>query len=146
MNFKIMSRGAALNYSELEHSDKSVIISIHSSLDCPPHFYERDFEFNGIQDVLFLEFDDVEANCDLKSFKVISEDDAREIVDFVVNWSEKVDTVIVHCDAGVSRSAGVCAAISKYMTGSDDWVFDSPRYQPNMTCYRTVLNGFYEVV
>ena len=40
-------------------------------------------------------------------------------------------------------NAGVAAAIMKALFG-DDWeVFDNPKYVPNMTCYRTVLDAFY---
>ena len=56
----------------------------------------------------------------------------------------KVDKFIVHCEAGVSRSAGVGAAIMKALNG-DDWdVFKNPLKCPNMKCYRTVLNAFVD--
>lgn len=48
--------------------------------------------------------------------------------------------VIVHCDAGISRSSGIAAAILKAYTNDDIIIFDNPKYRPNMLCYRTTLN------
>lgn len=75
--------------------------------------------------------------------KLMNKIDARKIVDFVNDFWGKTDRFIVHCDAGVSRSAGVMAAILKYKTGDDSEVFNSKMYCPNMWCYRLVLNEFY---
>ena len=86
-----------------------------------------------------VKFDDVErgaANC-------ITEADALKIVSFVAEEEKCIDKLIVHCEAGVSRSAGVAAAIMKALYDDDRPVFNNPRYVPNMTCYRTVLNVFY---
>jgi hypothetical protein len=49
----------------------------------------------------------------------------------------------VQCDAGISRSAGIAGAISKYYLNKDQWVFN--RYRPNMHCYTKVLQKFYEL-
>lgn len=61
---------------------------------------------------------------------LMSQEDARKVVQFVNLHVEK--HIIVHCDAGISRSAGVGAAISKYVTGDDSVFFNSGRYYPNM--------------
>ena len=71
---------------------------------------------------------------------LMSEEDARKVVQFVNLHVEK--HIIVHCDAGISRSAGVGAAISKYVSGDDSAFFNSGRYYPNMWCYRKTLNAF----
>ena len=72
----------------------------------------------------------------------MNNDDAQKVCDFV-KANDNVD-IIVHCDAGISRSAGVAAAIMKYLTGSDMEIFKNGKYQPNMWCYRKVLSKFYE--
>ena len=135
-----MNRKDAIKYSYEPHSESSVIISISNS-DEPslPPFSKM--QGNGIKKTLCLFFDDVELNDE--KYRPIDDDDAKKIVEFVKRWKNKVDTIIVHCSAGQSRSAGVMAAISKWMTGSDMWVFDHSYYKPNMSCYRTVLNEFY---
>ena len=48
--------------------------------------------------------------------------------------------MIIQCDAGVSRSAGVAGALMKYYNGDDSEIFENPKYRPNMRCYRTMLN------
>lgn len=68
-------------------------------------------------------------------------DDADKIVAFCLKWLPETD-LIVHCEAGVSRSAGVCAAIMKWYERSDTMIFNNPYFRPNMHCYRTVLNAF----
>jgi hypothetical protein len=46
----------------------------------------------------------------------------------------------VHCGAGVSRSAGVAAALGKWLNNDDGFIFNNFSYCPNFTCYRLVLN------
>jgi predicted protein tyrosine phosphatase len=45
--------------------------------------------------------------------------------------------VLCHCEAGISRSAGVAAALSKLLTGDDEFYFK--RYHPNRLVYKTIL-------
>lgn len=47
--------------------------------------------------------------------------------------------IVVHCEAGVSRSAGIAGALSKHFLGDDSRFFRSP-YLPNRLVYRTLLN------
>lgn len=89
---------------------------------------------------------------------LFSEKHAVEICDFV-NYSIKhrgCTTLLVHCQAGVSRSPAVAAALSKVLLGdantttqeSTGYTFvgngdDSEyfgKYRPNMHVYRTLLN------
>ena len=49
--------------------------------------------------------------------------------------------VIVHCDAGISRSAGIAAAILKHTTGDDSSIFVNGQYDPNLWCYRKTLEA-----
>ncbi len=67
----------------------------------------------------------------------MSEADAESIAAFVE--ANPGLPVIVHCDAGISRSSGVGAAILKHYTGDDSSVFDNPRFHPNIWCYRKTL-------
>lgn len=145
MNFKIMNRKDAISYSHKPHSESSVIISISNSDECQLPPFGTNYN-NSIKKTLCLFFDDVEVTEKNPIYQPITEDDARKIVNFVKRWKNQVDTIIVHCSAGQSRSAGVMAAISKWMTGSDMWVFDHSYYKPNMSCYRMVLNEFYKTV
>lgn len=90
-----------------------------------------------IKSILRLSFNDV----DRDSFGAMNENDANSIVSFCAKWLPDTN-LIVHCEAGVSRSAGVCAAILKRYEGSDMQIFGNAYYRPNMHCYREVLKAF----
>jgi len=95
-------------------------------------------ESENLKDILRLSFDDTETGKN-----AISSEQAEKIKDFVLfNLQKGVNSCIIHCLMGVSRSAGVGAAISKAINGEDDLFFKY--YTPNMTCYRKVLNAFLE--
>ena len=137
MFIQVMSRVSAVEYSCRSHDEASAVISI-SDYDKNSPTLENN-PGNGIVAHLKLKFDDVErgeANC-------ITERDALKIVSFVRGYAIVSNKLIVHCEAGVSRSAGTAAAIMKAINGSDWDIFDNPRYVPNMTCYRMVLDAFY---
>lgn len=74
----------------------------------------------------------------------ISEQQAKEIAEFVFENADSVDYFVVHCEAGKCRSAGVGAAILKYFNGDDSQIFGNRFYVPNTTCYRRALNALHE--
>lgn len=75
--------------------------------------------------------------------KLINDIDAMKIKEFVNYVSTlDIDMLIIHCRAGQSRSAGVAAAVSVALFGTDKEYFDDPRYTVNMTVYRKVLKAF----
>lgn len=110
-----------------------IIISICSERGTSPEFAEND----NLKGVLYLKFDDVEhePNC-------ISDEQAKQIAEFVEKHEDGGYDLYVHCDAGISRSAGVAAAIMLIKYGHDDVYFDSGYYKPNMKCYRKVLQAY----
>lgn len=65
-----------------------------------------------------------------------SRSQARQILAMVAAYPE-AEAFVVHCDAGLSRSPGVAAALSKILTGDDNYFFK--RYTPNSRVYRTIL-------
>ena len=67
---------------------------------------------------------------------------ANEILDFVDKVWDKIDLLMVHCQAGLSRSPGVAAAIARIKYGNDDFYFKN--YMPNTLVYRTILNVAHE--
>lgn len=112
------------------------IISIHD-LDKYPIRFPVNHE---IRDAKSFAFEDIDDASDLTS---ISNEDARNIANYVRKYADKSEDLIcyVNCEAGLSRSAGVAAAISKYFLGDDSWVFKT-KY-PNMLCYRRVLEALH---
>ena len=133
MLFRVMSRSDAITYSYHHFPERTVIISINDAIGPRAHFADND----QIIDVLSLFFDDV----DRPNKDAITDSDAEKIVDFVNRYKNTVDQVVVHCSAGISRSAGVAAALMNMLGQDDSVIFDNPVYCPNMTCYRAVLNA-----
>lgn len=152
-NVSIMSRSEAIRYCHKHHDNKSVMISISDPymMYTSAPFSNRD---NGIVDILRLCFADADGvgshvwvppeaegghNRLADENDLMTVDDAQRIARFLT----RVPTadVIVHCDAGLSRSAGVAAAVLKHFSGDDSAVFDSGRYYPNMWCYRLTLDA-----
>lgn len=120
----------------------TIIISIRSIGDTPP---KKLFLHSNpqIKSFITLAFDDVTTYH--ANYYPITEQQARKIAKFVMRYKDSVEQIIVHCDAGISRSAGVAAAIAKYLNGSDDDFFVRSPYTPNMTCYHKVLFALYLV-
>lgn len=134
--FSILSRAKAVILSCKSMDMPCVIISITDPDSAPAKFHRNP----QIKSVLRLSFEDVDADTD----GAMTKEDAEKIVFFVKRWKTKVPHIIVHCEAGISRSAGICAALMLWLTGSDQAVFDDLQYRPNMRCYRLVLNEVQE--
>ena len=133
MKFSVLSRPKAKAFSFKPDIDDCAIVSITDVANMPNKFYPNPH----IKGVCHLHFDDVEAG----ELNCITEKDAKQIVNFVNRIKDKVNLIVVHCDAGVSRSAGVCAAIMNMLGRDDVKIFENPRFCPNMTCYRAVLSA-----
>lgn len=132
MEFIVLSRENAADFSYRVKKD-CIFISITD-----PELCKNDFAKNPhIKAILRLAFDDVDGFQD----KMFSTDQpmtltqAKEIANFVLEWKDKVELIVVHCEAGISRSAGVCAAIMKYLTNDDMPIFNNCYFCPNMFCY-----------
>jgi len=72
---------------------------------------------------------------------------ARRIIEFVDKHikTNDVDYILIHCWAGISRSAAVAAALHKFYSGSDMIIFKSKLYSPNMLVYRVMLDNLYGI-
>ena len=96
---------------------------------------------------LFLLFDDFDTNeysdtelTELYSrhkVHLFNDEMAKSVLEFVI--SHPCGVLLVNCEAGISRSAGVAAAIGKVFNRDDTFVFNSGRYVPNMLVYSKIL-------
>ena len=76
---------------------------------------------------------------------LFTETQAEQIIDFVETYKDKIEFILIHCEIGISRSAGVAAALSKIYLGEDSSYFKrSFRFVPNMLVYRSILNVAYK--
>jgi len=139
MKVNVMSRMKISEFSQQKHDERIAVVSISDPDKESPMLQNE--SGNGIVRLLQLHFADVETG----QPDCMTDCQAKSIAEFVLNVQDKADRIIVHCEAGVSRSAGTAAAIMKYINGNDWGVFDDPGKRPNMTCYRKVLNSFYEI-
>lgn len=94
----------------------------------------------------YLCFDDVEDNS-VPGCTPMSDAQATLAANFLKDLStSNTTTLIVHCSAGISRSAGVAAAIHDALgwpiaNARDNDVFRDGKFAPNMHCYRTMLRA-----
>lgn len=138
-HFKVMvlcQKDAEL-YSSQSHKETSAIISI-TSMDAADIHIENILVPSGIRAIHRLNFYDSDdpAQC-------ISYSAALKTADFIKNWYPKVDKFIVHCEAGISRSAGVAGAILQYFEHDASPIFDNFYFKPNVQVYRMILNALY---
>jgi predicted protein tyrosine phosphatase len=75
----------------------------------------------------------------IAKYNLFRPDQAQQILDFIgENW-DKVEAFLVHCEAGLSRSPAIAAAITKIAGGDDAYYFR--HYTPNRYVYRTILEA-----
>lgn len=76
--------------------------------------------------------------------QVFDKNQALQILEFVSLCWENVDSFLIHCEAGISRSPAIAAAIVHiyYGSGSDNWYFQNRT--PNMLVYREILRAHYD--
>ena len=70
---------------------------------------------------------------------LFSHEQAVQIINFVEGIKDKINGFLIHCEAGVSRSAAVAAAIELMLNGSSERIFQDRRYSPNAYVYRKLL-------
>ncbi len=70
--------------------------------------------------------------------------EARAILDFVEQHWDQVEVFLVHCEAGLSRSPAIAAAISyiKFGRGTDNKYFEG-KFWANYLVYKTILEEHY---
>lgn len=143
MNIKIFSRQKAVKESYRDLTGDKVIISISDPDKSRANF---NLANNSIKAKLYLSFHDIdEDELDIyRGYEPMQPDEAKRICDFVLKWQDRVDTIWVNCEVGVSRSAGVAAAIAEHFGQDPSVIFNDTRYCPNMLCYKLVKAAFNE--
>lgn len=147
MKIKVMYRAQCLaavegygpEYDTDNISEPTLIISISSTDDAIPEMLEQ-AQNNMVCHVEFLQFDDIDISEPIGELIPMSEDDANQIINAFLRYENTVSQIIVHCDAGYSRSPAVAAALC-IAFGMSDIEFFGPGYCPNMHVYRTMLRA-----
>ena len=133
MSVVVMSRDAAMRYCNEYHNKPANMISIsdpYITYPCDPFCSKR----NNLIAILPLFFTDAD-----KPGKDVYDREVTEN-DLITDADAQLIKQLLNKYAGISRSSGVAAAILKASTGDDSQIFNSPKYRPNMRCYRMVLD------
>jgi predicted protein tyrosine phosphatase len=137
-NIEVMSR----NFAKMFKTDKPwAAISVSTR----PEDFAVLSDVNRV-DLLQLSFWDI-ANpessdiSDLRRKNCFKKEQARQILDFVKRNESKIEILLVHCEAGASRSPGIAAAISKILWNDDEMYFK--KYMPNGFVYKMILEEHF---
>ena len=147
MRFHVRNRANAerCNPIDVPH----VIISINSSHSDLANVKQNEFTV-AIRPWVFDDLDREPGPSYIEVYgepELFSREHAEEIISFVEKHVTNIKAVVVHCDAGYSRSPGVAAALALIHNNDDREFWDnsgrmygSPRYDPNRFVYHTILN------
>ena len=116
-----------------------VVISIHDPNTKPPRVRQQP----GFRAKLVLSFDDAEEIPDTAEpgeIVLMSREQAEQIRAFIETHRSDVGTVVLHCEAGMSRSPAVAAALCRAF-GDNDHPFWQ-EYQPNRYVYNLLTQVF----
>lgn len=76
-----------------------------------------------------------------EKYRIITDEQAKEIADFIIRVKDKVDVLLCQCEHGQSRSAAVAAAVTEYLYGDGIKVFSSDEYFPNKVVFRKIYEN-----
>lgn len=118
-----------------QRSDSYVVISIQDT-----HTNGFGVQFvpsNSCADVLTLLFDDIDR--EVEGAQLFSDEQAQQIIEFI-RRNKAVETLLVHCYGGESRSRAVGAFAMEMLGGSSKRLFETGH--PNMHVYNTLKAVF----
>lgn len=139
INIIALSREKAIRLSYSDFDNNKIIISIRDPNNVKPEF---NINNSSIKDILYLSFYDIseEAKSIFGGYESMSPIDAILIRDFVLKWQNEIDAIWVQCEMGMSRSAGIAAAIMEYFDMDSKEILESNQYYPNKLCYDLTKN------
>ena len=149
MQIKVMHReqcfAAAGGYGQEYNTENITIPTMIISISCldkaiPNRLEKYRRENKNIINVAYVQFDDIDSSETINGETPMSKSDAKTIVDAFMKYKDRVEQIIVHCDAGYSRSPAVAAALAKALDMSDEVYFSSGQYCPNRHVYRMMMN------
>jgi len=140
MGFLVLGR-AHVNLPQYTPDVPHVLISITDPYNGQLREYgpAELFPSNQRLDVLRLDFFDLNQSCG--NLPMMTEEQAQDVINFTNLWKDKVGLIVVHCEAGIARSAGVAAGLSKWLNGDDLFFYE--KFCPNSWVYMKVLQSIY---
>lgn len=138
MQIIIKSRADAEEYILEKNIGVTAVVSISSKVEGPLPFIT---ENHKIIDFLYVDFEDIEKKYDNESI-LMDDSHALGIKDFINKNKDKIEVLLIHCSAGISRSAAIGAALNLALLGDDYSIWKSGDYIPNLHCYKTMLKAY----
>lgn len=135
----IVSTGAFPEYAKEHIQGNWVLISIYGEYPVLHTFAQLDtLKSAGCVQYIDCHFADITEQID--EFVLFNKIHARKIIDFIDKMKDEVDTLVVHCAAGISRSGAVGLFVCRYL-GLDETEFRkiNSNIAPNMHVLK-VLN------
>jgi len=119
------------------YEEPYIVISICEPGEEPPNLKTD----SNRKDVLRVEIHDID---DVKfaeeyGYKTLDENQAKSVLEFAEKWKDKLNILVIHCSAGVCRSAGMAAALSRVYNGHSRGIIDNPRYKPSTHIQATIV-------
>lgn len=133
----IISKDEYLHYYDNDtKKNGTVLIALHD----PSHNFHPDSKIKGFDDVLQMKFWDIEE--EFGNYKPITQEQADEIREFILRNEDK--QFLIHCHAGISRSAGVGVAVERLLDNirwENSEINWHTRYTPNKVVFEKITNG-----
>lgn len=129
IRLEIMSQMKAV-VSSKTFSEKTAIVSITAPGQRQPSFADNP----SIIGIFRMQFWDISSPAG--GLRLPAQSDFNGLKEFIDEMVQKgAAVIVVHCAAGISRSAGTAAAISDYLH-LNAHIFDNPAYFPNRLAYK----------
>ena len=138
-NIQIMGKAQCTMFTTKDLEEDYIIISINDS-NCNTALYNNN---EHIIDKLKVWFDDIwEKEYEDEDLKLMRRTDAIKIKMFIDTYKDKVNNIVVHCTAGISRSGAVGCVLARYLNGDDNYLLATGNYIPNKHVYKLMCETF----
>lgn len=140
MEFMILNRGQVLTIAK-DILEPHVVLSVRE-----PNRPKADYPINdtriAVRHFVFTDEDSEETAKKLgQTHLLMTDEQAEDLVKFVKEFEGHITLIVCQCDGGLSRSAGMAAALSVIYNGpgSDSHIFN--KKIPNRYVYRKILEA-----
>lgn len=113
-----------------------------------PDYHDAQLQDGVWHSVLRLKFHDVDRQNNEGTLRIFAPEDAYRVLHFLKQHEDDVDSVIAHCEAGISRSAA-CAKFVAMIYGlqfpENYYLYNKLVFSTLLKCYRELIDQDSEV-